>query len=139
MEWNNNTRPDLNDTDGDSVTWLTQVVNGVVISHQIDYNLSDGREVFKYGINPTDNDTDGDMLPDWYEYKVAWNESNDNFSSYLQIKVVWIDSLTGGECDTNTVSCLPLSSDSNTLSRPELEYTWFTLDPADPVLSLIHI
>ena len=41
--------------------------------------------------------------------------------------------MTGGVCDTNTVSCLPLSSDSNTLSRPELEYTWFTLDPADPV------
>ncbi|MEC8353875.1 MAG: hypothetical protein VXZ47_06010 [Candidatus Thermoplasmatota archaeon] len=133
MEWNNNTRPDLNDTDADSVTYITQVINGQVVAHQIDYNLSDGREVFKYGINPNDNDTDGDMLPDWYEYKMAWNESNDNFSSYLQIKVVWIDSLTGGECDTNTVSCLPLSAESGVLSRPELEFTWFTLDPADPV------
>ena len=27
MEWNNNTRPDLNDTDADSVTYLTQVLN----------------------------------------------------------------------------------------------------------------
>ena len=43
MEWNNNTRPDLNDTDGDSVTYITQVANGLVISHQIDYNLK------KYG------------------------------------------------------------------------------------------
>ena len=73
MEWNNNTRPDLNDTDGDSVTYITQLSGGLVVSHQIDYNLSDGREVFKYGINPTD-DTDGDMLPDWYEYK--WGGMN---------------------------------------------------------------
>ena len=137
MEWNNNTRPDLNDTDGDSIIYNTQTsfsgLNRQVISHDIDFNLSDGREVFKYGINPNDNDTDGDMLPDWYEYKMAWNEDNSNFSSYLQIKVVWIDSLTGGDCDTNTVSCLPLSSNSGQLSRPELEFTWFTLDPADPV------
>ncbi len=133
MEWNNNTRPDLNDTDGDSIIYNTQTLNGQVISHEIDYSLSDGREVFKYGINPNDNDTDGDMLPDWYEYKMAWNESNDNFSSLLQIKVVWIDSSTGNECDTNTISCLPLSSNSGQLNRPELESTWFTLDPADPI------
>ena len=133
MEWNNNTRPDLNDTDGDSIIYNTQTSNGLVISHEIDYNLSDGREVFKYGINPNDNDTDGDMLPDWYEYKMAWNESNDNFSSYLQIKVIWIDSVTGNECDTNTISCLPLSINGDKLSRPQLEFTWFTLDPADPV------
>ena len=43
-----------------------------------------------------------------------------------------MNSLTGGECDTNTISCLPLSSDSIILSE-ELEFTWFTLDPADPV------
>jgi hypothetical protein len=73
------------------------------------------------------------MLPDWYEYSLAWNESNDNFSSYLQIKVQWIDGETGGDCITTTTSCLPLSLDGGILSRPELELTWFTLDPADPV------
>ena len=133
MEWNNGTRPDLNDTDGDSITYLTETVGGVVVSHVVDYNLSDGREVFKYGINPIDNDTDGDMLPDWYEYKMAWNESNDNFSSLWQIKVKWIDSATGSDCDTDTISCLPLSANSGQLSRPDLEFAWFTLNPADPV------
>ena len=133
MEWNNETRPDLNDSDGDSITFNTELSGSQVVSHDIDYNLSDGREVFKYGINPMDNDSDGDMLPDWYEYSLAWNESNDNFSSYLQIKVQWIDGETGGECITTTTSCLPLSLDGGILSRPELELTWFTLDPADPV------
>jgi len=133
MEWNNETRPDLNDSDGDSITFNTELSGSQVVSHDIDYNLSDGREVFKYGINPMDNDSDGDMLPDWYEYSLAWNESNDNFSSYLQIKVQWIDGETGGDCITTTTSCLPLSLDGGILSRPELELTWFTLDPADPV------
>ena len=133
MEWNNQTRPDLNDSDGDSVTFNTVLSGNQVISHQIDYNLSDGREVFKYGINPMDNDTDGDMLPDWYEYAHGWNESNDNFSSYLQIKVKWIDGETGSDCDTTTTSCLPLSISNGVLSRPNLEYTWFSLDPANAV------
>ena len=134
MEWMNNTRPDLNDSDGDSVTFITTVENGVVLSHVRDYNYSDGREVFKYGSNPSDNDSDGDMLPDWYEFKLGWNESNDNFSSFLKIQVQWIDPGTGGACTTSTSSCLPLSLNSQTgeLQRPDLEYTWFTLDPADP-------
>ncbi|MBL6891131.1 MAG: hypothetical protein ISR22_03680 [Candidatus Poseidoniaceae archaeon] len=133
MEWNNQTRPDLNDSDGDSITFNTELSGSQVVSHDIDYNLSDGREVFKYGTNPMDNDSDGDMLPDWYEYSMAWNESNDNFSSYLQIMVQWIDGETGSECVTTTTSCLPLSLNGGVLSRPELEFTWFTLDPADPV------
>ncbi len=134
MEYDNQTRPDLNDSDEDAVTFLTTVVNGAVTSHVRDYNLSDGREVFKYGSNPSDNDTDGDMLPDWYEYKLGWNESNDNFSSYLQIQVQYIDVANGGACTTSTSSCLPLSLDgtSGTLGRPDLDYAWFTLNPADP-------
>ena len=134
MEYDNQTRPDLNDSDADSKTFITTVENGAVVSHVRDYNLSDGREVFKYGSNPSDNDTDGDMLPDWYEYKLGWNESNDNFSSYLQIQVVWIDVATGGACDTSTTSCLPLSQDGSngTLSRPDIDMAWFNLDPADP-------
>ena len=134
MEYDNQTRPDLNDSDGDSVTFNTEVSNGQVTSHTRDYNLSDGREVFKYGTNPSDNDTDGDMLPDWYEYKKAWNETNDNYSSFLQVQVRWVDAATGSECDTSTTSCLPLSISSNgTLGRPDLDWTWFTLDPRDPV------
>ena len=132
MEYDNDTRPDLNDSDGDSRTYITTVVNGLVTSHVRDYNYSDGREVFKYGSNPSDNDTDGDMLPDWYEYKMAWNEGNDNFSSYLPIQVVWIDVSTGGPCGASTTSCLPLSQGSGgVLSRPDVAMTWFTLDPAD--------
>ncbi|MDP6235394.1 MAG: hypothetical protein QF364_06090, partial [Candidatus Poseidoniaceae archaeon] len=135
MEWDNETRPDLNDSDADSVSFRTVAVNGVVVLHEQDFNLTDGREVFKYGINPSDNDSDGDMLPDWYEYAKAWNESNDNFSSFLKIKVIWIDAATGGECTTNTNSCLPLSQQGagGILSRPELSSTWFTLNPADPL------
>ena len=133
MEYDNETRPDSNDSDSDSSSYITTVQNGAVISHVKDYNYSDGREVFKYGSNPSDNDSDGDMIPDWYEYKRAWNESNDNFSSYLDIRVVWIDVATGGPCDTSTNSCLPLSQDGSggTLGRPDLEFTWFTMDPAD--------
>ncbi|MBT60593.1 MAG: hypothetical protein CMA63_03440 [Euryarchaeota archaeon] len=135
MEWDNQTRPDLNDSDADSVSYVTTVSNGLVTSHTQDFNLSDGREVFKYGINPSDNDTDGDMLPDWFEYAKAWNESNDNFSSFLQIKVVWIDASTGGACTTATNSCLPLSQQGSEgiLSRPDLAFTWFTMNPADPI------
>jgi hypothetical protein len=133
MEWDNETRPDLNDSDGDSEAYVTTLSNGQVIEHYKDFNLTDGREVFKYGTNPDDNDTDGDMIPDWYEYAKAWNETNDNYSSYLQIRVVWIDPATGGACDTSTNSCLPLSLDAGTLQRPDLDFTWFTMDPRDAV------
>ena len=135
MEWDNSTRPDQNDSDGDSITYTTTVVNGLVTSHEQDFNLSDGREVFKYGTNPSDNDSDGDMLPDWYEYNKGWNEDNDNYSTFMQIEVVWIDAITGGVCDTSTLSCLPLSQQGSNgvLGRPDLAFTWFTLDPTDPV------
>ncbi len=135
MEWDNSTRPDQNDSDEDSVTYTTVVVNGIVTSHSQDFNLSDGREVFKYGTNPSDNDSDGDMLPDWYEYNKGWNEDNDNYSTFMQIEVIWIDAATGGACDTSTMSCLPLSQQgaNGTLGRPDLAFTWFTLDPTDPV------
>jgi hypothetical protein len=133
MEYLNGTRPDSNDSDSDSVTYNTETSNGVVTSHDRDWNLSDGREVFKYGINPMDNDTDGDMLPDWYEYEKGWNEDNDNYSSRLNIEVQWIDIATGGACDTSTTSCVPLSQNVDTLSRPTLGWTWATFNPADPL------
>ncbi len=132
MEYDNGTRPDLNDSDGDSVAYITETLNGQVVSHVRDHNLTDGREVFKYGTNPMDNDTDGDMLPDWYEHAKAWNESNDNYSSFLEVAVRWIDTSTGGACDTDTVSCRPLSINGGSLSRPDMDFVWFTLDPRDP-------
>jgi hypothetical protein len=122
----------LNDSDGDSVAYVTETLNGQVVSHVRDHNLTDGREVFKYGTNPMDNDTDGDMLPDWYEHAKAWNESNDNYSSFLEVAVRWIDTSTGGACDTDTVSCRPLSINGGSLSRPDMDFVWFTLDPRDP-------
>ena len=106
MEYDNDTRPDSNDSDSDFESFITETMNGMVTAHYQDFNLTDGREVFKYGTNPMDNDTDGDMIPDWYEYAKAWNESNDNYSSFLQIRVDWIDPGTGGPCDTSTNSCL---------------------------------
>ena len=133
MEYLNGTRPDTNDSDNDAVTFNTLLSSGQVVSHDRDWNLSDGREVFKYGTNPMDNDTDGDMLPDWYEYEKGWNESNDNFSSRLKVEVQWIDPGTGGACTSSTVSCRPLSQDAGTLSRPELGWTWATFDPRDPL------
>ena len=133
MEYLNGTRPDTNDSDNDAVTFNTVLNSGQVVSHDRDWNLSDGREVFKYGTNPMDNDTDGDMLPDWYEYEKGWNESNDNFSSRLKVEVQWIDPGTGGACTSSTVSCRPLSQDAGTLSRPELGWTWATFDPRDPL------
>lgn len=133
MEYDNDTRPDSNDSDSDSESFITETMNGMVTAHYQDFNLTDGREVFKYGTNPMDNDTDGDMIPDWYEYAKAWNESNDNYSSFLQIRVDWIDPGTGGPCDTSTNSCLPLSLDAGILGRPDLSYTWFTMDPRDAI------
>ena len=133
MEYDNQTRPDSNDSDGDSESYITETSNGLVTAHYQDFNLTDGREVFKYGTNPMDNDTDGDMIPDWYEYAKAWNETNDNYSSLLKIRVNWIDPATGGPCDTSTNSCLPLSLNAGTLGRPDLSFTWFTMDPRDAV------
>jgi len=132
MEYLNGTRPDLNDSDGDSITYWTRASGFTVLDHQRDWNLSDGREVFKYGSNPLDNDTDGDMLPDWYEYAKGWNESNDNFSSLLAVQVQWIDSATGGPCQSDTNVCLPLSDNGGILSRPTLSQTWVKFDPTDP-------
>ena len=45
MEYDNQTRPDLNDSDGDSKSFITETLNGEVTAHYQDFNLSDGREV----------------------------------------------------------------------------------------------
>ena len=38
-----------------------------------------------------DNDTDGDMMPDFYEFHRGWNRINDNWSSFMKIQVQWIE------------------------------------------------
>ena len=130
MEYENGTRPDLNDSDGDSVAYLTTVENGAVVAHERDYNLSDGREVFKYGTNPMDNDTDGDMIPDWYEHAKGWNETNDNYSSWLQIRVQ--DRHDHRWCVHHRHHLVPsIVHRHGLLARPNLAFTWFSMDPRD--------
>ena len=125
MEYNNGTLPLSNDTDQDSILMQPEFsIDGSVTSYNQNFNLSDGREVLKYGTNPLDNDTDGDMLPDFYEYHLGWNEVNDNWSSLLQIEVVW------QQISTN--SWKPVNINGGSISRPILNWTWFTLDPTDP-------
>ena len=63
MEYDNQTRPDLNDSDEDSRTFITTVENGAVVSHVRDYNYSDGREVFKYGSNRATTTPTGTCCP----------------------------------------------------------------------------
>ena len=122
MEYMNNTIPNLIDSDDDSQFMIREGSETVTSAYYKDENLSDGREVFKYGSNPRDNDTDGDMLPDWYEYAKGWNETNDNWSSQLQIAVQWVD--VSGQLK-------PLKISSG-LVRPDLSWTWFTMSPNDP-------
>ena len=56
MEYHNNTRPDLTDSDGDSII-MRRTASGadtqVTTAYEVDLNLSDGREVFKYGMKPS--------------------------------------------------------------------------------------
>ena len=130
MEYDNGTRPDKNDTDGDAVN-MVRVANAVddtlTDDYYRSYDLSDGREVFKYGTDPIDNDTDWDMLPDWYELHHGWNESNDNWSSYKQVQVVWEQySILGN------IAMRPLHANGSLLERPLLNYTWVTFDATDP-------
>ena len=124
MEYDNGTIPLEMDSDGDSII-MTPVYNGgLVVDYVQNLNLSDGREILKYGTNPLDNDTDGDMMPDFYEYYRGWNETNDNWSSYLQISVVW---------HQVTPSVLkPFTVNDGSITRPQLDWTWFTHDATDP-------
>ncbi|HJM86911.1 MAG TPA: hypothetical protein QF433_01695 [Candidatus Thalassarchaeaceae archaeon] len=134
MEYDNGTRPDMNDTDGDAVNMI-RVADSLDPMLTTDYyrswSLTDGREVFKYGSDATDNDTDWDMLPDWYELEFGWNETNDNWSSYEQVEVVWEQySILG------SIAMRPLHSNGAELGRPLLNWTWVTFDPTDPSDSL---
>ena len=124
MEFNNGTHPLKLDSDEDSNVMEPVFIGGLVVDYVQNLNLSDGREVFKYGTNPLDNDTDGDMMPDFYEYFRGWNETNDNWSSYLKISVDWYQI---------TPSVLkPVTVNGGVIGRPNLEWTWFTHDATDP-------
>ena len=124
MEYLNGTHPLDFDSDDDSRVMKPIIHNGAVIDYVMDTNLSDGREVFKYGTNPLDNDTDGDMMPDFYEYYRGWNEVNDNWSSYLKISVVWQQ--------ITATNWKPVNISGSSIARPELAWTWFTHDATDP-------
>ena len=123
VEYGNGTQPIDSDSDDDSMVMKPILQNGIVIDYVQDTNLSDGREVFKYGTNPLDNDTDGDMMPDFYEYYRGWNEVNDNWSSYLKISVVW-EQITA-------TNWKPVNISGNSIAIPELAWTWFTHDATD--------
>ena len=124
MEFGNGTLPLSNDSDSDSVLMEPIFrIDGSVSDYLQNYNLSDGREILKYGTNALDNDTDGDMLPDYYEYHMGWNEMNDNWSSLMQIEVVW------QQISSN--SWKPVNINGGAISRPILNWTWFTLDATD--------
>ena len=123
MEYNNGTHPLDIDSDDDSQIMEVTRSGGNVVGYEQNMNLSDGREVFKYGTNALDNDTDGDMMPDFYEYYRGWNETNDNWSSYLQISVVWY------QVTPNVLK--PVTVNGGTIGRPLLDWTWFTHDATD--------
>ena len=127
QEWEWGTIPISNDSDADSVTMIHVGQGNGTVSYHRDWNLSDGREVYKYGTNPGDNDTDGDMLPDYYEYGIGWNETNDNYTSYRHIKVVWED--FGA---TKKPLNVTFGGNGLVLARPNFEWVWVTFDPRDP-------
>ena len=128
MEYLNGTKPMDADSDSDSLL-MTPIFNGsAIVDYVPDMSLSDGREIFKFGTNPLDNDTDGDMMPDYYEYYRGWNESNDNWSSFQKIQVQWLE--------VTQNNWKPISISDGSISRPSLDWTWFTHDPTDPSDSL---
>ncbi len=127
MEYDNGTNPILADSDGDSRVMIFNTIDDVT-TYESDRNFTDGREVFKYGTNPKDNDTDGDMLPDWYEYSKGWNESNNNWSSYRQISVIWQEI---GEDNWKPLTILTDGNGGLTIQRATLDWTWVTMDPTD--------
>ena len=128
MEYMNGTRPDLTDSDGDSIVMM-RVADALdeqsTTSYELDLNLSDGREVFKYGMNPKDNDSDHDFLPDWYEYNYGWNDANSNWSTFSPVAVNWEDM-------GSTKKPLHFDSGTGELQRPMLSSVWVTFNPADP-------
>ncbi len=124
MEFENGTGPLDPDSDSDSIVMRPVFVNGVVTEYVQDTALFDGKEIFKFGTNPLDNDTDGDMMPDFYEYYRGWNETNDNWSSFMKIKVQWQE--------VSPQNWKPIDISNGQITRPSLDWTWFVHDPTDP-------
>ncbi|DAC48723.1 MAG TPA: hypothetical protein D7H87_07615, partial [Candidatus Poseidoniales archaeon] len=124
MEFHNGTGPLDPDSDSDSIIMTPVFHDGVIVDYIQDMSLSDGREIFKFGTNPLDNDTDGDMMPDFYEYYRGWNETNDNWTSLMHISVIWHQ--------VTSVVWKPVQVSNGVISRPALDWAWFTHDPTDP-------
>ncbi|MFQ3344067.1 MAG: hypothetical protein ACKVI6_03200 [Candidatus Poseidoniales archaeon] len=125
MEYHNQTHPLDDDTDHDSIIMNPVFEGGIITNYVRDTSLSDGREIFKYGTNPLDNDTDGDMMPDFYEFYRGWNETNDNWSSLLKIEVQWYQ--------VSSTNWKPVDVSKGYISRPNLNWTWFTHDATSPI------
>ena len=134
-EYLNGTRPDLNDSDNDSILMIhTPGAGNTTVSYARDWNLSDGREVFKYGSDPNDDDTDHDFLPDWYEYAKGWNETNDNWSSLRSVAVQWF--IPTPQSDSQPPRALNFTRNPGSTERPGIDEVWVTFDPTDPADAL---
>ncbi len=126
MEYLRKTDPRDNDSDDDSQLYnFTFDGSGDISGLEIDLNLTDGREVLRYGMNPLSDDTDGDFLPDWYEFSKGWNETNKNWSSLRSVAINW---------DTSDPIAIEEFSDFNgdLIGAPILQEVWTTFNPTDP-------
>ena len=63
------------------------------------------------------------MMPDFYEHYRGWNETNDNWSSFLRIEVQWYE--------VTPNNWKPIDIINGVITRPDLDWVWFTHDPTD--------
>tara|TARA_B100001142_G_scaffold132382_1_gene133970 strand:- start:5380 stop:8304 length:2925 start_codon:yes stop_codon:yes gene_type:complete len=113
------TRPDLNDTDGDT--------------------LSDNDELFNYLTDPTSNDTDGDGMPDGWEVKYGLNPispfdangdlDNDGWDFDRNSIISSIEAFTNLEEYLN--GTIPTNNDTDGDGMPDGWETFHGLKPLD--------
>ena len=133
MEYDNDTRSDSNDSDSDSESFITETMNGMVTAHYQDFNLTDGREVFKYGTNPMDNDTDGDMIPDWYDMPRLGTNPTTIIHRSCRFELIGLIPELAGLVIHRRIHVCRCHWTLEFLGRPDLSYTWFAMDPRDAI------